>query len=314
MPIPSLLPARQRTPAPILPVPLVSIFLNRRSEGTRRAYATDLSDFARFTGATSNSEALASFTHLEAGQANMLALQYRQFLVSSGKSPATINRRLATLRSASKLARSIGAINWTLEVENEPARSYRDTTRPGLDGFRALLQNAEAHHTAAKAARDIAILRLLFDLALRRKEVVGIDLADIDFRTGQIQICGKGSRERIGLTIPEPTRQALLNWIQHRGSEAGPLFTNFDRAGKGNRLTGAAVYYIVRGLGRMAGIETRPHGLRHAAITEALDLMQGDVRSVQKFSRHRNLETLTIYDDNRRDIASDVANLVADSV
>ncbi|HEX9485609.1 MAG TPA: hypothetical protein VF976_00965 [Gemmatimonadales bacterium] len=54
----------------------------------------------------------------------------------------------------------------------------------------------------------------------------------------------------------------------------------------------------------------RPRGLRHAAITGALDLT-GDQRAVQRFSRHKDVRTLTIYDDNRQDLAGDVAWRVA---
>jgi integrase/recombinase XerC len=54
----------------------------------------------------------------------------------------------------------------------------------------------------------------------------------------------------------------------------------------------------------------RPHGLRHAAITAALDAGL-DVRRVAKFSRHRDLRTLTVYDDNRQDLAGVVAAVVA---
>jgi integrase/recombinase XerC len=96
-----------------------------------------------------------------------------------------------------------------------------------------------------------------------------------------------------------------------RGQEPGPLFTNFDRARKGRRLTGTSIYRLVRGLGRRAGLTVRPHGLRHAAITEALDLTGGDVRAVQRFSRHRDLKVLMVYDDNRRDLGGQVARLVA---
>ena len=56
----------------------------------------------------------------------------------------------------------------------------------------------------------------------------------------------------------------------------------------------------------------RPHGLRHASITAALDITGGDVRAVQRFSRHRNLTTLTVYDDNRLDLGGKVARLVAE--
>ena len=95
------------------------------------------------------------------------------------------------------------------------------------------------------------------------------------------------------------------------GTEAGPLFLNFDRAGKGGRLTGTSLYRIVRELGGDAGIQVRPHGLRHAATTEALDLTGGDVRSVRRFSRHAKLDTLMDYDDNRADLAGEIARRLA---
>ena len=54
--------------------------------------------------------------------------------------------------------------------------------------------------------------------------------------------------------MPAPTKAALEAWIQARGTEEGPLFVNFDRAGKGGRLTGSAVHFIVRGLGTKAAL------------------------------------------------------------
>ncbi len=61
-----------------------------------------------------------------------------------------------------------------------------------------------------------------------------------------------------------------------------------------------------------ADLAVRPHGLRHLAITAALDLTQGDVRAVQKFSRHRDVRVLSVYDDTRADLGGEVARLVAD--
>jgi integrase/recombinase XerC len=68
---------------------------------------------------------------------------------------------------------------------------------------------------------------------------------------------------------------------------------------------------MVRKLGQRAGLAVRPHGLRHGGITEALDLTNGNVRAVQRFSRHRDVRILSIYDDNRLDLAGNVARLVA---
>jgi integrase/recombinase XerC len=67
-------------------------------------------------------------------------------------------------------------------------------------------------------------------------------------------------------------------------------------------------------MGQRAGLSRRlrPHGLRHAGITTALDRTGGDVRAVARFSGHKKLDTLLIYDDNRRDLGGQVAGLVSD--
>ena len=67
------------------------------------------------------------------------------------------------------------------------------------------------------------------------------------------------------------------------------------------------LYLVVRQISERVGLRVRPHGLRHAAITRALDLMGGDIRSVQKFSRHQDVRLLQRYDDNRQDLAGAVA-------
>jgi integrase/recombinase XerC len=166
----------------------------------------------------------------------------------------------------------------------------------------------------AKARRDRALLRLLYDLALRRGEVVSLNVESVDLEAGTLSVIGKGRTEEELLTLPPETKEALLSWLGVRGSEPGPLFVNFDRARKGHRMTGTSLYRLIRELGLAAGLAVRPHGLRHAAITEALDLTGGDVRKVQRFSRHRDLRVLNRYDDNREDLAGQVARRVAASV
>ncbi len=57
-----------------------------------------------------------------------------------------------------------------------------------------------------------------------------------------------------------------------------------------------------------------PHRIRHSGITAALEATGGDVRKVQKLSRHANLNTLMIYDDNRQDVQGEISDLLADLV
>lgn len=292
---------------------LVHAYLSGRNERTLRAYRQDLKDFAAFMGIDSLDLAAEALLSLPPGEANELVLTYRTHLRDRGLSPATVNRRLAALRSLVKLARLLGIVTWSLEVEAVESETYRDTRGPGVEGVRRLFALTDAR-VDAKAKRDKAIIRLLFDLGLRRGEVVSLDVEDVDLEAGTVAVLGKGRTGRTLLTLPEPTKAALRSWLEARGAEPGPLFVNFDRARKGSRLTGTSIYRLVRDLGLEAGLKVRPHGLRHAAITRALDLTNGDVRAVQRFSRHRDVRIVNRYDDNRRDLAGDVARLVAAGV
>lgn len=289
---------------------LVEAFLSGRNARTLEAYGRDLEDFRVFVGTVTVDEAAGELLGRGHGEANALALSYKSHLVERKLAAATVNRRLAALRSLVKLARTLGFVPWTLEVESVKAETYRDTRGPGRGSVRRMLERLDAR-LDAKGRRDRALLRLLFDLALRRGEVVSLDVEHVDLEGGTVAVLGKGRTGRVKVTLPDVTKAALSGWLEVRGSDAGALFVSLDRASRGHRLTGRAVYKIVRELGEDLDLRVRPHGLRHAAITEALELTGGNVRAVQRFSRHRDLRVLTVYDDNRSDLAGEVASLVS---
>ena len=238
-------------------------------------------------------------------------MRFRTQLQARGLAPATINRRLAALRSLVKLARTLGLVPWILEVEGVRTESYRDTRGPGHAGFGKLL-DILAGRRDTKALRDRALLRLLYDLGLRRAEVVGLDVEDLDLAAGTVAVLGKGRAQKVKLSLPAATQRALVAWLAVRGRPSGPLFTTLDRASRGRRLSGMGLYLVVRQIGERAGVRVRPHGLRHAAITRALDLTGGDLRSVQRFSRHKDVRLLQRYDDNRQDLGGAVARRLAE--
>jgi integrase/recombinase XerC len=220
------------------------------------------------------------------------------------------------LRSLVQLARTLGIVSWSLEVQNARSESYRDTRGPGINGVRLLLNEARRGGDK-KSLRDLAILRLLYDLGLRRSEVVSLDMGDLDLPAGTVAVLGKGRTQRSILTFPEPTMVALRAWVEKRGDEPGPLFTNLDRAGKGCRLTGTSLYRIVRRLGVQVGLKVRPHGLRHSAITEACKAAQANgmgLVEVLDFSSHRDIKVLMVYRDRERDVQGQLAALVAATV
>jgi len=309
--IPFRVPERPAAPGPPVVVRINLYGALLADAGNPRTQ--DVADLARFLGLVDPGAAAELVVAGTAGQANAIALGYGRHLIDRKLAAATINRRLSTVRRLVKLARRLGLIDWAIDVEGLRAEPYRDTAGPGADGWRRLLEAALAAGDGPKARRDRALLRLLHDNALRRGEVVALDVEDLDLEGARVAVVGKGQTDRRWLTLNGPTAQALRDWLAARGVAPGPLFVNFDPARKGTgRLTADGLHEVVRALGRKAGLgrAVRPHGLRHQGITRALELTGGNLRMVQRFSRHKDANTLQVYDDNREDLAGRVAEML----
>ena len=205
-------------------------------------------------------------------------------------------------------------MTWSLEIDGVKTKAFRDTAGPGLEGVTAVKRQAAKHRSPAKAARDVAIIRVLFDLALRRGEVAALDLRDLDLRASRLWIKGKGRREREAITLPPRTVAALKAWLRHRGREPGPLFINFHHANEGlGRLAPNGIYWVVRSLGAEVEVSARPHGFRHSSITTGLERVK-EPRKVQKHGRHASMDTTMIYDDALSDFAGEVAKVVSEAL
>ncbi len=307
----------------LVPIPTIDVrelldsFFSGKSEKTIEAYSKDFKNFRNFMKVESEREAVCIFLSKSPGEANALALQYRKDLLEKGRQASTVNRRLAALRSLSAMARTVGMISWKLEIKNQKTEAYRDTRGPGIDNFAKILSLTEERGDV-KGIRDKAILRLLFDLGLRRGEVVALDVADLDFERKTIQVMGKGRTQKTELSLPGPTITALSGWLKVRGDMPGPLFLRLDRAKKGaTRITGRSIYLLVHALGEKIGVNIRPHGIRHSAVTEAIKKAQKngiDLEEVLDFSRHRDVKTLLVYRDRERNVQGKLSELISESV
>lgn len=296
---------------------LIAAFLSGKSPKTIEAYKRDLEDFRQFLDARDMDHVARIFLSNSLHRANHLALKYKTYLVEERKlQPTTVNRKLASVRSLTDMAYTLGMVNWKVRIKNQKVESNsRDTKGPGKSGVQKL-QEEVGKRTDPKGLRDQALLHILYDLALRRSEVVGLDLDDVDLEQGTLRILGKGRLQKETLSIPTRTRKVLKEWIDLRGNQEGPLFVNFHHDGtvNGKRLTADGLYYVVKHLGKKTGQKVRPHGLRHTSISEAVRRTQAigmDVTKVLKFSRHKNLNTLQVYIDGVEGAQGEIAELVA---
>jgi len=275
----------------------------RLSAHTRRAYDGDLRAFAAYLGAPTGKAALFALIAGGPGAANLTALRWQNTMRESGLAPKTRNRRMTALRAALKLCRKAGLCAWAIEVEGEQAEVRRDTRGPSEDQYRAMRDGA--------AVRDRAILRLLHDLALRRGAVAALDVSDLDLDAGRIAVLEKGHAEKERRTLPPETADALRQWLDLRGTAPGPLFLSHENGLPPHRLSGEAVHDLVKRAGLRVGVQGQhPHGLRHRAITKALE-RGASIRAAQRFANHADPKTTMQYDDDRQDLAGQIARLVA---
>lgn len=297
---------------------LAELLADKRSENTRRAYAKDLRDFFNVTtGGEPSPHLVNEFLNLERFQAIALVLKYKSALIERQLTEATVNRRLAALKSLVRFAQKVGQCQWSLEeVQGEKVKSYRDTAGVGVDSYRKILQTCD--RCTLPGVRNYAILRLLWDNALRRGEVCKLNVNDFDPELRTLQVLGKGrGTQAETVHLSEGTATAIAQWLTHRPSVAhSAIFISLDPVHYGHRLTGNAIYQLVRESANRAGISkvVSPHRCRHSAITAALDASGGNVREVQKLSRHSKLETLLIYDDHRQGVQAKISGLLADLV
>jgi integrase/recombinase XerC len=322
---------------------VAQLLANSRSPNTRRAYKKDIFDFFQLVANHEPTRDLVlEFLHLEQTQAVQLVLGYKAKLIAQGLKEATVNRRLAAIKSLTALGRQVGVCNYTLEdIKGEKTKAYRDTTGVDKETFTKVLSIPDAlKHTVysqrslIKGTRDYALLRLLWGNALRRGEISLTNICDFDAENNTLSILGKGrGTEREIIALSSQTAIAISEWLIARGTAQGnaplratqapelnsgdaPLFIAVDNANYGRRLSGNGIYTIVDRICKKAGISKKmsPHRIRHSSITAALDATDGNIRKVQKLSRHANINTLMTYDDNRTNYQEEMSQLLDDLV
>ncbi len=288
------------------------------TEATRQARIWDINDFSRFLGCDPV-DACARLASGSKGQTRAILNAYQRHQVDRGLAAVTVNRRLCTLHKVIELASQLDIIEWVVKVKGLEVQALRDTRGPGHAGWvRVRAQAAKAAARSNVGIRNLAILRLLHDSALRCNEVLSLDLEHWDADAGRVMVKRKGHTDRIPITINTPTILAVSHWIKVRGEAAGPLFCRLDRArpkdkhgfyGAPVRISGKAARRLTKKLGETAGLNRtlRPHALRHEAITRALDLEGGNVERVRRFAGHKDVNTTIIYNDNRDDVAGAIA-------
>ena len=137
--------------------------------------------------------------------------------------------------------------------------------------------------------RDFAVITLLSRLGLRAGEVAALRLADIDWRSGELLVRGKGSRQE-RLPLPSDVGEALAGWLSRGRPRCECVFVFTRVRAPLDRLSSGGVSAIVQHACQRAGLPVvGAHRLRHTAATEMLKA-GGSLTEVGQVLRHRRAE------------------------
>ncbi|MCI0547882.1 MAG: site-specific integrase [Candidatus Rokubacteria bacterium] len=298
----------QRTPAEVSTEPPdrnpFRVYLARLAPGSRPTMAEALGMIAR----------IASGGRLEAEVFPWATLRYqhtqaiRTALVNTvsprtGRplSPASINKALSALRGVLREAWRLGQLSaedLARATDLEPVRGSRPLRGRAL----APHELARLFHVCQEDAtpagpRDAVILALGVGAGLRRAEIAGLDLADLDFAGERVRVHGKGNKVR-EVPVKGGTLEAIRAWLAHRREESGPLVCPVRKGGRVvlERLSPQAVLRVCEKRAREAGVEGfMPHDLRRTYISTLLD-RGADLSVASELAGHASPTTTKRYD------------------
>lgn len=293
----------------------IAIWLKQARPTTSAAYTGDLGRFSTWLGEASPGAGLSRLLSLPRAHALHVLEQYQAHLRDSGRAPATVNRAISAVNAALKEAAKADVGPGVLPVKSLKVRAYRDTKGPGLSRTTQLVNQIQADSREV-SARDLAIVLLLAQRGLRRAEVAGLGVSDVDLENNRIRVRRKGADAADWLSISTTTVRALGDWLGIRHGFAGPgvdaLFVVATNRNRGAAMSGDAIYRVVRARAQKIGANIRPHGLRHGAITELIVRSNGNVAMAQAFAGHANPSTTTRYIDNLNDLAGQGVRMLGD--
>ena len=268
-------------------------FERRYSVHTLNSYAKDLEQFSDFIRETYQVEKARDIDFV-------FIRSWIAFLMEEGNSPRTVNRKISTLKSYFRYLLKVGKID-----DNPVLKITGPKVRKKLPVFieeksMELLITAFEDPETFEEARDRLVVELFYATGIRRAELIGLQLSDVNMDSRLIKVLGKRNKERL---IPiHDSLFFLIDLYLSFKEKAIPLQSQeayFFLTVKGKKMYPKLVYRIVNNyLSRVSTQKKKsPHVLRHTFATHMLN-HGADLNAVKELLGHSNLAATQIYTHN----------------
>lgn len=254
------------------------------SANTIEAYRNDLLEFAQVVKLKGPGEL-----------SPRLMNAYLSHLTTAGRKPATIARKVSSVRRFSARLHESGTLSTDpIQAFRAPkiSRYHPDYLSP--DEISSMIEAIDT--STPSGLRDRMILELLYGCGLRLSELINLRLQDIEFEAGFVRVIGKGDKQRL-VPLGELAKRAIHEYLSvEKIVDSGPDSSYLVRTNRKKRFSRTGLWKLIRRCTVRAGIVKRvtPHTFRHSFATHLLD-GGADLRMVQEMLGHADISTTQIY-------------------
>ncbi|QAR31439.1 integrase [Ornithobacterium rhinotracheale] len=259
----------------------------RYSKHTVESYQRDLVDFETYV------------QQIEKNWKNIDKKDLRNYLMQlseAGNKPKTINRKMSAIRSFFKFLIYIDYISQNPASHIKSLKLPKEVNIPISESEIDQLLNRSFFDETWIGDRDFLLIQLLYETGIRRAELIGMNLSDIDFEQKQIKVLGKRNKERI-----IPVRDELLQHVKAliQNSPFSKTCVALFVTERGKRIYPKLVYNIVISYLRLVTNKRKvsPHILRHSFATNMLR-HGADINAVKEILGHSSLASTQVYTHN----------------
>jgi Site-specific recombinase XerD len=262
----------------------------RYSPQTVKAYKTDLLQFVDFLGYTPENFIPCEVTP-------QLVRGWVVNLVKSGLAACSVNRKIASVNTYFIYLKRSGTVS-----KNPAAKVVHPKVPKRLPTFVGYDAIEEVAHNACEdfvSLRNLLIVELLYTCGIRRAELIGLKVEDVDEQRLTLRVLGKGKKERLIPLIPS-TNSLLKCYISQRQESFNEHQTPYlILTAKGEQIYPKLVERVVKEMLKNAGVNGKrsPHVLRHTFATHLLD-KGADLLSIKEMLGHSSIGTTQIYTHN----------------
>lgn len=252
------------------------------------AYGRDIRDFQQFLSSRGVGDL--------AGAARDDVTAFLNKLKADGRSPSTLNRKMASIRTFYNYLQDTGV------THENPARGVKTprVERKELEylSIKDIDRLLESPDDSLKGRRDRAILEVLYATGIKVSELIDANLEDVNFRMGFITCYGESRRTRI-IPMGRPARAALEDYVYEvrdqllgENKEETALFVNYY----GKRLTRQGLWKVLKEYGEKSGIKQKltPNTLRNSFAVHMLQ-NGADLKSLQELMGHEDIMATQVY-------------------